>query len=124
MKKLSNPRVLYRMEHPATKQGPFVETDEFTDFSSRHGNALKYPDLNQESLPTGDGFFCATRNKKQLKYWFNAKERKHLNKLGYEVVKFKVHTPTKVKFTDVQCVFHKDAVEVVEILCPITLKGK
>jgi len=112
------------MEHPATKQGPFAETDDFTNFSSRHCDTLKYPDLRQDGLPTRNGFFCATRNKKQLKYWFNAKERKHLYNLGYEVVKFKVKNHSMIKFTNVQCVFHKDAVEKIETLCPITLKGK
>ena len=109
------------MEHPETKEGPFAETDDFTDFTSRHRNALKYPDLYQENLPIGEDFFCATRNKQQLKYWFNSKERKFLHDSGYKVLKLKVKNKYKIKFTNVQCVFHKDAVEVVETICPLNI---
>ena len=117
MKKLTTPRVLYRIEHPEIKIGPFANCDILVT-ESRHGNGWKYPGLEQDDLPTGPFVYTATRSKKQLRYWFNKQELTLLSHLGYKVIKMKVKDKAQVHHSRVQCVFHQQAVEVLETYCP------
>ena len=85
---------------------------------ARHDCGWKFPGLDEDRLPSGNGIFCATRSKKQLKFWFNKKELTILHKFGYKVLKLRVKDKSAVRYSDIQCTFYRRGVELLETCCP------